>query len=236
MYNDNQYKRSLNPIDKSLLLSQKDEAGQWRFDDNIAQKFQTIAQQEIPDYLRVIALCLRIIAKSEHQQPKIIDVGSALGETLKQLHQVGYTNLYGVDASADMLAQSFNKATLIHSEQFPEHYAPFDYVINNWTLHFIHERLAYLKAIKRSLARGGTLILTDKVSSSAVTHELYYDMKRANGVSEAEIKRKSAQIEGILVTHPLTWYVETLNDLGFKNIEVINANTAFVTFMAVNPS
>jgi len=217
------------------LLTQTDEIGQWRFDNNIAQTFQAIAQREIPDYLRVIALCLRIIAKSERKQPKIIDVGSALGETLKQLYQMGYSNLYGVEASLDMLAQSFNKATLIHSEQFPEQYAPFDYVINNWTLHFIHERVAYLKAIKRSLIRGGILILTDKVSTSELTHELYYDLKRANGVSEAEIKRKRTQIEGILVTYPVTWYIETLNRLGFEKIEIINANTAFITFMAVNP-
>ena len=207
----------------------------WRFDDNIAQKFQDIAQREIPDYFRVIELCLRIVAKSQHQQPKIIDVGSALGETLKQLHRMGYHNLYGVEASSDMLQQSFNQATLIHSRQFPAQHAPFDYVIMNWTLHFIEERFAYLKAIKRSLARGGRLILTDKVSTSEFTHELYYDFKRANGVSETEIEQKRAQIKGVLVTYPMTWYLETLHTLGFENIEIINANTAFITFIAINP-
>ncbi|MEK7989736.1 MAG: class I SAM-dependent methyltransferase [Thiotrichaceae bacterium] len=216
-------------------LKQDDETGQWKFDANIAQQFDRIARREIPDYLRVIDLCMRVIGKSKLQQPKIIDVGSALGETLKQLHQHGYENIYGVECSADMLAKSFDKATLIHSEQFPEQYAPFDYVINNWTLHFIPERLAYLEAIKRSLAAGGTLILTEKVSSSECTHELYYDMKRANGVSEEEIEQKRQQIEGVLVTSPFTWYIETLNRLGFEQIEIINANTAFITFMAINP-
>ena len=217
------------------LLARKNTIGQWRFNASIAQQFQQIAQREIPDYSRVINLCVQIIGKSKQVQPKIIDVGSALGETLRQLHHKGYTSLYGVEASADMLEKSFNQATLIHSEQFPEQHAPFDYVINNWTLHFIEERVAYLQAIKRSLSPGGTLILTDKVSTSALTHELYYDMKRANGLSESEIKQKQQQIAGVLVTYPLTWYIETLNDLGFKQIEVINANPAFVTFMAINP-
>ncbi|WP_353572071.1 class I SAM-dependent methyltransferase [Candidatus Albibeggiatoa sp. nov. BB20] len=217
-------------------LKQDDDTGLWKFDANIAQQFEQIARREIPDYLRVIDLCIRVISKSKLQQPKIIDVGSALGETLKQLHQQGYENIYGVECSADMLAKSFDKATLIHSEQFPEQYAPFDYVINNWTLHFIPERVAYLAAIKRSLAPSGTLILTDKVSSSECTHELYYDMKRTNGVSEQEIEQKRQQIEGVLVTSPFTWYIETLDSLGFEQIEIINANTAFVTFMAINPS
>jgi hypothetical protein len=60
-------------------------------------------------------------------------------------------------------------------------------------------------------------------------------MKRANGLSELEIKQKQQQISGVLVTQPLTWYLKTLNDLGFKQIEIINAHTAFVTFMAINP-
>lgn len=216
-------------------LNETNQKGQWRFDKNIAKKFQEIAKREIPDYSRVINLSLQIIHKSSKEQPKIIDVGSALGKTLKQLHQIGYTNLYGVEASSDMLANSFKEATLIHSEEFPEQHAPFDYVINNWTLHFIHKRIDYLKAIKRSLVEGGTLILTDKVSTSDFTHELYYDMKRTNGVSEEEIKLKREQIEDILVTYPVTWYIETLNNLGFEQIEIINANTTFVTFRAINP-
>lgn len=235
-WRDDSAKSRTNSYQKhSQKLKEANQKGQWRFDENIAQKFQQIAQREIPDYSRVISLSLQIISKSSKEQPKIIDVGSALGETLKQLYQIGYTNLYGVEASADMLDNSFDKATLIHSKNFPEQHAPFDYVINNWTLHFIHERIEYLKAIKRSLTQGGTLILTDKVSTSDFTHELYYDIKRNNGVSEEEIKLKREQIEDVLVTYPITWYIDTLNDLGFEQIEIINANTTFVTFRAVNP-
>lgn len=222
-------------LNQAKSLNQHDDSGQWRFDATIADQFDYIARREIPDYLRVIDLCVRIISKSKIEQPKIIDVGSALGQTLKQLYEAGYQNIYGVDCSADMLAKSFNKATLIHSDYFPVDQAPFDYVIANWVLHFIPERTAYLKDIKKSLAPGGTLILTEKVSSSECTHDLYYDLKRANGVSEEEIERKRRQIEGVLVTYPLTWYMETLTCLGFDQIEIINANTAFATLMAINP-
>ena len=211
---------------------QPDNNNKWKFDARVAEQFEFVAQREIPDYLRVIDLCVRVIEKSTIEQPKIIDVGSAIGQTLKHLYQVGYRNLYGVDYSAEMIAKSFNKATLIHSSQFPRHHAPFDYIIANWVLHFIQDRKSYLKAIAESLADNGTLILTDKVSSSACVHDLYHDLKRANGVSEEEIENKRRQIQGVLVTYPFSWYIETLEQLGFEHIEVINANTAFVTFMA----
>ncbi len=210
--------------------------GQWKFDAQIAEVFDGIARREIPDYLRVIDLCVRVIGKGKLKQPKVIDVGSATGETLRQLHQAGYRAIYGVESSADMIAKSFDRATIINSEHFPEEHAPFDYVLCNWTLHFIHNPLAYLEAIKRSMIPGGILILSDKVSSSECTHDLYYDYKRAKGVTEAEIAKKAQQIAGVLVTYPFTWYLNALKNAGFEQIEIVNANTAFVTFMAINPN
>ncbi len=209
---------------------------QWRFDHQVASTFDQIALREIPDYLRVLDLCVRLISKDPRRQPRIIDVGSATGEMLRHLHQVGYRNLYGVDASAAMLAQSFDQATLIHSAEFPEIYGPFDYVLNNWTLHFIHESTRYLEAIERSLNPGGTLILTNKVSASERMHELYYDHKRGNGVSEQEITQKRRRLEGVLTTRSLEWHLKMLSAVGFEQIEIINAHTVFITFMATKPA
>ena len=213
-------------------LSSQSKPGEWKFDAQVAKVFDGIARREIPDYLRVIALCIKVIGKGRLEQPKIIDVGSATGETLRQLHQAGYRKIYGVDNSADMLDRSFDKATLIHSESFPQEYGPFDYVLNNWTLHFIREPMAYLESIEKSMAPGATLILSDKVTSSDCAHELYYDYKREKGVTEEEIEKKRKQIAGVLVTYPYTWYLNALNSLGFEEVEIINANTSFVTFMA----
>ena len=220
---------------QAASLSSNAGAGQWQFDAQVAEVFDGIARREIPDYLRVIDLCVRVIKKSSKQQPKIIDVGSATGETLKQLHLAGYRKLYGVDASQDMLDRSFDLATLIHSEKFPEELGPFDYVLNNWTLHFINNPLSYLESIKRAMAPGATLILSDKVTCSERSHDLYYDYKRSNGVTEEEIEKKRQQIDGVLVTYPTSWYLNALSNLGFEQIEIVNANAAFVTFMAVNP-
>ncbi|WP_211665260.1 class I SAM-dependent methyltransferase [Leucothrix arctica] len=221
---------------QSKELSSEAPAGEWKFDAQVAEVFDGIARREIPDYLRVIDLCVNIIAKGGQAQPKVIDVGSATGETLRQLHQAGYRDLYGVEASQDMIAKSFDQATLIHSEHFPESEGPFDYVLNNWTLHFIKDPLSYLSATMRAMAPGATLVLTDKVSSSDDIHELYYDYKRTNGVTEEEIQKKRAQIAGVLVTYPFTWYLNALSSVGFEDIEIINANTSFVSFLAKKPA
>lgn len=131
-----------------------------------------------------------------------------------------------------MLARSFDKATLIHSEDFPVEHDPFDVVVANWVLHFIKDREQYLETIKKSLSPNGALILTEKVSGSSLANELYYDFKRSNGMTEEQIEEKKQRLEGVLTTYPLQWYIDTLDKLGFKQIDVINANTVFVTLLA----
>ena len=131
-----------------------------------------------------------------------------------------------------MLARSFDQATLIQSERFPAEYGPFDVVIANWVLHFIKDREQYLVSIKKSLTPNGVLILTEKVSGSSLANELYYDFKRSNGMTEEQIEEKKQRLEGVLTTYPLSWYFEKLDRMGFKQIEVINASTVFVTLLA----
>ena len=52
---------------------------------------------------------------------------------------------------------------------------------------------------------------------------------------KAEIEKKRQQIKGVLTTYSFSWYMNALTDLGFEGIEIINANAAFVTFMARKP-
>jgi len=206
--------------------------GSWSFNSAIASQFDRIAAREIPDYQRVIDRCVHIVRRLGKANPRVIDVGSAIGATLKALYDAGFTNIYGVDNSQAMLDKSFNKATLILSDKFPVAYGPYDVVIANWVLHFIRDRAAYLSDIRAAMSPGGILLLTEKVSSSKFAHELYYDFKRANGVTEEEIAMKREQIKGVLTTYDLTWYIDKLHELGYTHIDIVNANTVFVTIMA----
>lgn len=116
-----------------------------------------------------------------------------------------------------------------HADNFPIHEAPFDVILANWTLHFIADRENYIKTISASLAEKGLFFLSEKISSSELMKEYYYDFKRANGVTEAEIKEKEKRLQGVLITYPLAWYYNVLFKYGFKKIDILIAERGFMT-------
>jgi SAM-dependent methyltransferase len=210
--------------------------GNWQFNEEVAARFTTEAHTHIPNYEAVIQKCVDLALKSfdDTRSAKIIDVGCATGYTIDRLYTAGFSNVYGVDSSKAMLERCRVQERLFHSDSFPKEAAPFDMVLANWTLHFIDERKDYLNDIKESLAPNGMLVLTDKMSSSPLAHEQYYDFKRSMGVTEEEIARKEASIKGVLNTRPLEWYLDTLDKIGFKEINVIDAPYCFATLLAFN--
>ena len=207
--------------------------GGWKFNEEVAARFNTEARTHIPNYELVVQKCVDIALNAFPQKSaKIIDVGSAIGYTMERLHAAGFDEVYGVDSSKAMIERCREPERVTHSSSFPTMYAPFDMVIANWTLHFIHEREAYLTDIKSALNDNGIFILTDKMTSSAFVHEQYYNFKRVMGVSEEEIVRKEMSLKGVLETRPLEWYLDTLQAQGFRNIEVIDAAYCFATLLA----
>jgi trans-aconitate methyltransferase len=162
-------------------------------------------------------------------------VGCATGETIRRLNKVGYKNLVGVDASASMLnpIKDTPLAQWIHSENFPSATGPYQVVLCNWTLHFIRQKVEYLTAVYESLNPSGLLILTEKTSNGGIELQLYHDFKRSQGVSEQEIDNKAYSVQDIMFVDSYAWYLEILNNIGFKDIKIINASPCFTTFMAV---
>lgn len=210
-----------------------DTKGNWQFNEEVAARFEAEARGHIPNYEAVVQKCVDIALAKLQPSAKIIDVGSATGYTMERLMAAGFTEVYGVDSSKAMIERSRLSQRVIHSQTFPTAHAPFDMVLANWTLHFVPERDAYIADIKSSLQSDGIFILTDKMSSSKFVHDQYHNFKRTNGVSEEEIARKEASIKGVLETRPLEWYFDTLQKVGFRDIEVIDAPYCFATLIAV---
>lgn len=52
----------------------KADIGSWKFDDSVARDFQEIAKTNIPDYERVISLCLDIAKKTCEKDEKVADI------------------------------------------------------------------------------------------------------------------------------------------------------------------
>lgn len=205
---------------------------QWEFNEDVANTFYREAEVHIPDYHRVISLCADVTKQvyGKNKEIKIIDVGSAIGTTVEFMKHKGYPNSYGVECSASMISKSVYKENIIHSDQFPE--GDWNVVMANWTLHFIHERKEYLQSIYNNMSGNGILLLTDKMDHTVEIEELYHKMKLDNGATREEVERKKASLVGVLTTKPLTWYIETLRNIGFVNIQVINSKYMFNTIYA----
>jgi len=201
----------------------------WKFDDSVASRFQNEAENHIPDYARVVNMCLELAHDNLSSGDAIIDVGSALGYTVDKFLNAGFTNVYGLDNSESMVNQSLHKERIILSDQFPQQ--SFKMIMMNWTLHFVVDKLTYIKKMYDNLEPGGYLILSDKTTQSAEVKKKYYDFKRANGVSQTYIEEKEKKLAGYMYPVPASWYNTTFNQVGFSSIEVINAQYGFVTFM-----
>ena len=211
-------------------------SGSWKFDEDVAARFDEIARTNLPHYEIVIQKCLTVAraAFPDKESTKIIDVGSALGRTMEVFLAAGYKQVYGVDNSEAMLAKSRVQKNLILSETFPKEKGPFDIVIANWTLHFIadeQERKQYLLDIRKSLSAGGILILSEKMGSTPLVHGRYTEFKQGHGISDEAIAENTAAVSGVLVSLPLPWYVRALEEAGFKTIEMIDAEWCFNTFL-----
>jgi len=205
---------------------------QWKFDNIVAKTFTKHARQHIPNYDLVIDKCTDMCNWHLKKDDRIIDVGSATGETLQRLYQAGFTNLTGVDASQDMLAYcDKNIARYIHSNKFPDEL--FNAVLCNWTLHFIEEKEKYLIDIYRNLNDNGIFILSEKTSLNPTSIKFYHEWKYSQGASWDEIAAKEQAVKDIMYIKDPKWYMDTLSQIGFRDIQIIDASWCFTTFMCV---
>jgi ubiquinone/menaquinone biosynthesis C-methylase UbiE len=137
------------------------------------QRFNTRTLTETLAMIDITAL--RGIQERQGRMPRVLDVACGTGLLLKQiLDQTPDLEVYGLDASADMLAQA--QATLqdqphVHLERMqigrgmalnlPYAQEYFDLITCTNALHDIPEAVALLEGLGKLLAPGGQLILED---------------------------------------------------------------------------
>lgn len=202
----------------------------WKFDESVASRFQDEATNNIPDYSRVIELCLAVAQDTIKKDAAIIDIGSALGYTVDKFLKAGFTNVKGLDNSESMLAKTLHRDRIILADTLPNE--KFKLILMNWTFHFILEKFEYLTNLYEHLEPGGTLILSDKTSQSPQVMKMYYDFKLSQGVSQEYIDEKKKKLAGYMFPVPASWYHENLIKVGFTSVDVLNARVGFVTFVA----
>lgn len=201
------------------------------FDKSVADTFPSHARAHIPNYDAVIDQTVDI-CRLKGTNARVIDVGVATGETIVRLHRAGFRNLAGVDSSQDMLDKCpAGLATYIKSDTFPT--GRYDVAVINWTLHFMENKRAYLSSVFRCLEPGGILILSEKTSNDEFPRHFYYQFKRNNGVSAADILRKEESLKSVMYIDDVPWYFAALAETGFSKVFIANAFWCFTTFVCL---
>jgi 2-polyprenyl-3-methyl-5-hydroxy-6-metoxy-1,4-benzoquinol methylase len=215
-------------------------AKSWDF-DTVVPNFTDHAERHIPNYQQVLTksvkTCQHIFGNKK--DIKVVDFGCALGETLLLFANAGYTDLTGVDANPSMLANAkkridpFHDVRWINASHFPSEMGPFDVILCNWTLHFIQNKVNYLRSMIDSLNPGGVLILSDKTETTGIDLEMYHEFKRSQQVSDAEIQAKHNSVKDMMYINDPQWYIGTLQYLGASRVSIIDADFCFTTFLAI---
>ncbi len=91
----------------------------------------------------------------------IVDIGCASGGLLRSLHNLGYTNLYGIDPSPSCVAQTNQvpgvEAFVGSLSQMPEALKPFDCIVLSHVLEHVKDLQPVLKHLRMLLKPDGLL-------------------------------------------------------------------------------
>jgi len=205
---------------------------QWTFNEDVANNFDYIADTSIPKYRIILYKTLEMI-KCYPKNVRILEIGCANGNMMSLLKNNGYNNVIGIDTSPSMIQKCKSKGleVFLVGSRFPTQFGKFDIIISNWTIHFISDissRVFYLDDVYNNLNDSGTFILSEKVNGDISE---YYNFKRSNFLSDEEIKQKSESLKNVLITVDENLYLKLFNDIGFKEVDIIDKTFCFRTFV-----
>jgi tRNA (cmo5U34)-methyltransferase len=235
-----------NKVDQTLSVI----PGGWRFDETIAQHFDSHVRKSIPHYDDVQKLCADVSEWFVTDDCVVYDLGCATGETMLQIAAKfeGKRNLHlvGVDESAAMLQHARQKlrgcqATFLEqrlSAQSRFQGATFIAALYTLQFVFLEERLKILSNIYADLKTGGALFLVEKCLSEKpqiqeIWSGLYYDFKLAQGFSNEEIVGKTLSLRGVMTPITATENERALRAAGFGVVDRITQWGPFIAFLAV---
>jgi len=208
--------------------------GNWKFNSQVAEVFDTHAKKSIPFYEVGHDLILKISHFFLKERSIICDLGSSTGTLVKKLNDEHFKKkfklkFYCIESEQSMIDQSKKKLKNIKNVRFikkklEKYKIPkSDLIISYYTLQFIkpHMRQMILKNIYNSLNWGGALILFEKTRSEDARFQdlitqLYNEFKLNNGYSPTEIINKTLSLKGVLDPFSLKGNEGLLSRAGFK--------------------
>ncbi len=235
-----------NKVDQTLTAV----PGNWKFNESVAEHFDSHVRKSIPLYDEVQSLCVSIGEWFVAEDSLVYDLGCATGETLltlaKKYAQTRRIRLVGFDESAAMLERAGEKlkgypATLIEQRVSGETRFPrATFVAALYTLQFIllEERLQILSNIYSDLRTGGALFMVEKCLSERseiqeIWSGLYYDFKTSQGFTTEEIIGKALSLRGVMAPITASENERALRSAGFEVVDRVSQWGPFVAFLAI---
>lgn len=211
--------------------------GEWKFDDQVAKRFDDHVRKSIPLYEEVQRMVVEMSEWFVRDNATVYDIGVSTGETLcllqKKHKRKKNVKFIGIDNSSSMISIAESKcnsknAVFIKKDlEDIEDFSNADLITSLYTIQFLplRERENLLRKIYDGLSDGGAFIMVEKICAENsfledMWLELYWDFKRRQGLTDKMILQKARSLRGILFPLTLTKNIELLDLVGFTDIDV----------------
>ena len=213
----------------------------WRFNDEVALKFDTHVKQSIPHYSSFQKYIARLSEWFLKDNCLVYDLACSTGETINQLLNLKISTKFsviGVDNSKKMLELAKRKINkkikrkkievkLILKDLNEIKLKKSNLVLAILVFMFFNykQRLILLKKIYKSLDSGGAFISVEKIRSSNshyedILNQMYFDFKLSQNLSEKEILNKAKSLRSSMYLFNEKITKNLLKEAGFKDSEV----------------
>jgi tRNA (cmo5U34)-methyltransferase len=215
-----------------------------------AKDFDSHIGRSIPGYDELGRTCVRLSRRFVQTGTTVVDVGCSTGRLLASIqdHNQGArpdVNYVGLDRVQDFCVHwsRLEKANINFEVCDARSYLGFknlSLAYSLFTIQFIRppDKIPLLRRIYDGLVEGGALIIAEKsLAESARLQDAlvgpYYDYKLEQGFSEKELLDKERSLRGQMTLWTEAELKRKLRQIGFREIELIWRNLAFVGLLAL---
>ena len=226
----------------------------WRFNERVADNFDTHVVQSIPHYNDLQNYLVQLSEWFLKDDEIIYDLGCSTGETIKKILKLNISTSFtiiGIDNSEKMIDLAKKKTKRLNKRNIKIEFLNEDitkkikfqksnlfYSILLFPFFNYSQRLKVLKNIYSSLNKGGALISVEKVRSSSshfedILNQLYFDFKLQKNLSEQEILEKAKSLRSSMYIYDEKTLFKSLKDAGFKETEIFFKCFNFIGYISI---
>ena len=224
--------------------------GEWSFSKEVVDVFDSHVRKNVPIYDDMQNMVVDMSEWFVKDNSIIYDLGSSTGSTLNLLSERHKNKkdieFIGIDNSVSMVEKAMenrinSNIKFIHNDILSvDNFENSSLILSLYTLQFLtlEDRYKVLKKVHKELEYGGGLILVEKIHGETaffedIWIELYWDMKKNNGLKDEVILNKARSLRGVLRPLTVTENIEILKEVGFKDVDIFMKWYNFTGFLAV---